>query len=309
MTTKDKLFAETILAMPHFAHLCMAEGDEGAAPGGSEGAEAPGGEAAEEELDLAEETPESDDAEEAELEIGPQKLKVPKVVKEAWDGLQRNVQTEKEATKAEKAAAAAERERAQTYVKTIQAITDEVGEIRSIDKQTEAYSKLTPADWMAWAQQDPKAAGEAQIAFTALQQRRSQLVQAAEQKAKGIQEQEAKTITERRTKAEAEIAAKIKDWPAKKDAIVNMIKAEGFGDADVQALMMMPAAVGIAHEAMLYRAAKARAAAKSAAPKNDEPPPQPAPRVRTGGTSRANDLSDRTPIDEWTKNFRKLMSS
>ena len=55
-----------------------------------------------EELVLEEETPAEDDGLD-ELEIGPEKYKVAKPIKEAWNGLQKTVQSEKEALKAREA--------------------------------------------------------------------------------------------------------------------------------------------------------------------------------------------------------------
>lgn len=328
MNIKDGLYAETILATPHFRHLCMVDGgDQGAGVSGGAGAGgvAEGGDDAQDPaadglqdsgddaLDLSEEAPpagEGEESDEAELEIGPDKVKVPKAVKAAFDGLQKDVWNKTEAAKKETAAAGVERERAQTFARHVQAITEEVTEIRSIDKQLEPFKDLTPMQWMQWAQKEPEAAGQAQVMITALQNRRIQLAQSAEGKVKGIQEQDAKAITERTAAADKEIATQIKDWPQKKDAIVKLVKDAGYDERYVQAMLMDARAVGIVHDAMRYRAAVAKAAAKTQpAAKETEAPQQPAPKVRSTGSSNRNDLSDRVPIDQWQNNFQKLMAS
>lgn len=289
---------------PSRQFLLLAEADAGDAPGGM-AAPAPEGE----ELDLTEETPaEGDDTDE--LEIGPEKYKVPKPIKEAWNGLQKSTQAEKEAIRLEKEAVAKERASFAESEKLRSAFMDELSEIRAIDKQLDPYLKLTPQEWIAWSEQDSEAAKKAQIAVQALQMQKSKIADSARAKA---QELDGKARTEaegRRQAAEREIAAKVKDWsPAKKEAAQKVAETYGFSKEVFENALMDPAigpaAIAMLNDLGILQTARAKAAAAKAeaakAAKDQEPIPEPSARIRAPSGNTTTIPRDSDPPDVWLK--------
>lgn len=257
-------------------------------------------------LDEAPETPEPTEDEFDELEIGPKKFKVEKPIKEAWSGLQKTVQAEKEALKAERAQVEAEKAKTATELKLQTALFEEIAELKNIDKQLAPYMKLTPSDWMAWADQEPEAARKAQIAVTALQNQRGMLVQSAQAKGQELEQQSRKTQAERMAAAERELASKIKDWsPAKKAEMTKLAEAAGYNADEIGYIMSDHRGISLIEKAAKYDQAVARAAAAREAAKKAEreqqAEPEPTPRVRANSGGSSNIPTDKDPPDVWLK--------
>jgi hypothetical protein len=282
-------------------NVCFAEQDAKDAPGAAaEAAEAT------EELDLAEETPEPSDDELDELEIGPTKFKVPKPIKEAWNGLQKTVQTEKETVKAEKAAIEKERASFAEGEKVRAAILEEVAEIKGIDRQLSPYLKLTAADWMAWAEQDPDAAKKAQMAVTALQMDRQKVLESVQAKAKEFGENQSRTQAEHMAKMERELIEKVPNWtPERGKAVEKALSEAGIPIDQMGPWLKSPAVIAFVEDALAARGARERArvareaAAKAA--KEQQGEPEPAPRMRGASSSTSNVPRDSDDGATWLK--------
>lgn len=261
-----------------------------------------------EELVLDDDTPAPEDPEFDELEIGPKKFKVEKPIKEAWNGLQKTVQSEKESVKAEKEALAKERAALQESEKFRGALMGEVAKITAINEQLEPYLKLTPAEWVAWGEQDAAAAQKAQLAIGALQMQRDKLIESARAKGQALEEESRKAQAARLAAAERDLPAKIKDWsPAKKEALVKAAVENGWTPDEIEPIShdwrIMAALDKIAkYDQAVARAAHAREAAAKAA-KEQQGEPEPVAKVKAqSGSTVANRLDDKVPSDQWFKN-------
>lgn len=259
-----------------------------------------------EELVLDDTTPETPEDDTDELEIGPVKYKVVKPIKEAWNGLQKTVQTEKETLKAREAQVAEREARAAKTEELKAALIDEVAEIKGIDKQLAAYAKLSPQDWLAWHDQDPDGARRGQVAFSALQNERMKVFQSAQAKGQELEQQSRKTQAEREAAAEKELAAKIKDWsPAKREALVKYATDNGISPDELKPLASDWRTMAVLEKAQKYdqavaRAAAAREAAAKAA-RDNQPEPEPVARVRATSGSSSNIPTDKDPPEVWLK--------
>lgn len=249
--------------------------------------------------------PQEGEEDEAELEIGPDKVKVKKVVKEAWDNLQKSTQARAEEIKAEKALVATERQRSTEASQIMMAVNDDLVELKALDKQIAPYMKLTPADWMAWSEQDSEAARKAQTGLQAMLTQRNQMFEAMKGKVTDIQGKNQAAQAEWRQKAQAEIATKHKDWtPEKQTAFKTAALADGFSEAELDPMLHDPRVIPWVKDALAYRAAMAKAKAKTASA-NAAPEPEPQPRMRASGTRDTTGLGDNVPVDQWRKNFLK----
>lgn len=247
--------------------------------------------------------PEEDGLEE--VDIGDKKLRVPKEVKEAWNGMQSKTQTEREAVAKERAAVAERSARVEEDFKTRSAFFKEVSEVESIDRDLAPYLKLTPAEWIAWAEQDSAAASKAQVAVNAMQMKRGQLVQSINQKAQEQQSKTRETTAQQRDQAERELAAKIPGWSAAKKAeVASFAKTRGFSSEEFEGVATDPRVISILAEVAEFQALKAKAKA-AASKKPDEPPPEPSAKLPTAGNSGPTPLSDRQNMNDWTKQFLK----
>lgn len=299
---KTRLFDTSSLTDFTPRNICFAEQDADAAPGAGE---------AEPEIILEEDAPAGEDQAEDdvdELEIGPTKHRVPRPVKEAWNGLQKTVQTEKEAIAAEKKAVEAERVRYQENMRIGAAYMKEIGKIQAIDEQLAEYEKLKPEDWVAWAGQDQAAASKAQTAVAAMRMERDKLMRSVNEKEGEIKSRHDREQAEAAAKAEQEIAAKVKDWsPAKREQFVKL-GTEFMPDAQQVDMLMkrFPGVAAALNEIAQFRAAKARAAEAAAKAKAEreaaagEPEPI-TPARRTGGNTTS--LADNVGTENWAKRF------
>lgn len=293
-------------------NICFAEqdADDGAGGGGAAPADNDDG------IDVAldEEDPPAAGAEDAdddsdELEIGPTKHRVPKPVKEAWHGLQKSTQSEKEAIAAEKKAIAEEKARYQENMRVASTYVKEIGKIQAIDEQIAEYEKLTPADWMAWAAQDEKAANKAQIGYNALMAEKSKLIRSVQEKETTIRTQRDREQQEFIAKAERELATKIKDWsPQKRETLFKVANDYGYSADELKAVAHDFRLYAVLEDAHKYREAKERArkavadAKAEAAATAGKPEPVTRTRGTAGGTTS---LADNVSTDNWAERFKK----
>ncbi len=252
-------------------------------------------------LDLSEDaTPEDD----AELEIGARRVKVPKDVKEAWDGLQRKVQTSVEEYAGKEKTLAEREKQASDAVAFTQRHIDEISEIRSIDRDFAAYAKLTPADWMAWGNQDLESAQKAQLAFNAASAKRATLVSAVTQREGEFQQKTTFMRTQQEASFQREIANRVKDWsPQKQAALSKVAESVGFSPQELAGVSLDPRVMQILDMAAKYQTALAKAKAKPAG----EPPPEPVATVRANSGAKAT-LRDNEPMEDWAKKFARERS-
>lgn len=312
---KNRFFDTTSLTEFNPRNVCFAESDaDDSVPAGG-GAPAP--ESAEEELVLDDDQPaagaegvEDDDTDE--LEIGPEKFKVPKKVKEAWNGVQKSTQTDKEALAAERKAVEERGKRYEENMRIASTYVKEIGKIQAIDEQIAEYEKLTPADWMAWAKQDDKAAAQAQLGYNALVAEKAKLLRSVQDKEQSIKTQREKEHAEFVAKSERELAAKIKDWsPQKRDALFKVANDYGFSKEDLMPIAHDARMYAVLEDASKYREAKARAKkvaeeAKAAAAASSGAP-EPVRRAR-GNTGATTSLGDTVSMETFAKNFNRQRS-
>lgn len=312
---KTRLFDTTALTEFNPRNICFAEQDADEAPaGGGSESEAPEAEEAEVlQFEDDEPAPKEGDDDHDELEIGPQKYKVPKPVKEAWNGVQKSTQADKEAIAAEKKAVAEQKARYEENMRVAASYVKEIGKIESINEQIADYEKLTPADWMAWATQDAAAAQKAQLGYNALVQEKTKLLRSVQEKEEGIRAQREREEREFNEKAEREVAARVKDWsPAKKEALVKLASEGGVAPELINQAMRIPAFVGFMDEVRQFREAKARAKkiAEEAKQKRAEEGGNPEPVTRTrGNTGSTNSLGDNVSMETFAKNFTKRLAA
>lgn len=342
-------FLYRILSGPILPHICFVEQDADDAAGGG-GDDDGADDAPDDADDSAEDGAEGDDSDDGaededpddgadapdddsdELEIGPEKLKVPKKVKEAWNGLQATIQKKGEETAAAKKAHEADQQRMQetmriaaTYVEDISAIKVLETQINAIQEDLKPYEDLTPAQWMEWAEREPDNARKAQLAVQALVMKRDGLrAQIGEKRSavgakeadlrKRADEEKAANDNKRaelQANAEREIAAKIKDWsPAKKDALGKLAGAFGFTPEEFAGVQYDPRVMVILNELHARRAAadKARAAAAAGKVKDLPPPPEPIAKKGKGGSTAPLRLDDKQSMASFAKNFARQRS-
>lgn len=314
---KTRLFDTTALFdfLPRSVCFIEGNGDTFAPEPPAAGAPPPGAETPEEpELVFEDDNPapnEGDGDDLDDLEIGPAKHRVPKPVKEAWQGLQKTTQSEKEAVAAERKAIEADRARYQENMRVAATYMKEIGRIQTIDEQLAEYEKLTPADWMAWAEQDREAAAKAQIGLGALRAERDKLLRSVNEKEGKIKADREREKTEAAAKAERELATKFKDWsPQKKESLLKVGSDFGYTAEELQMVSHDPRLYAVFDEVRQFREAKARAKkvteeAKAAAAASGKPEPV----HRTRGTAgSATSLGDNVSMENWAERFTKQRS-
>lgn len=291
---------------PRLRHICFAEADADQTAGA--GGTPPPPEGEDLALDDGEVVEETD-----ELEIGPNKYKVPKPIKEAWSGLQKTTQADREALKADQTAHAERVARFTETEKVKEALIDGIADIKGIDKQLEPYLKLTPSEWVAWGQQDPEAARNADLAVSAMQRQRATIfaglqAKAGELDAKNNQArtEQAALLQRRQAAAEQELAAKIQGWsPEKKAALVKVATDHGVSAEEIGPLAHDYRVMSILEKAAKYDAAVARAAkvkAEAAKAKVDaEPPLEPAALIKSGTGTASSAPRDSDDGATWLK--------
>lgn len=298
-----RILAESVFREFMPRAVCFAEQD-GAEP-------AAGGAAAEPEVAVEdlEPEPEEEDGEDAELEIGAEKLKVPKKVKEAWDGVQKTTQTERERVATLEKAAGDREKAAQATMKHARDFLEEVTEIRSIDKQLAPYLAYTQAQWMAWAEQDAKTANETLAAVNAMKLKRDQLAEGIKTKLTAAQESEKTNRELRIAKAAQELANKIPEWsPAKSEQLEKIAVNHGFSAEEVAMYKHDPRVMTLLHEVSQFRAAKERAKARAAKDNADQPPPEPLAKPKARPAAGNSSMpSDRDTPEQFQRKFNAMM--
>lgn len=252
----------------------------------------------------SESTPETND-DEAEIELGADKLKVPKKVKEAWDGIQATTQKEREAIRSEREAVAKERGAHAEQARLVAAFDGDRTTINTIDKQLEPYLKLTPADWAAWGAQDQDAALNAQSQINALQIERQKVFNGMQVKYNDMTTRQKAAEDERKANSERDLSVKIKDWsPAKKAALVKTAEAVGFQASEVEPFMADWRIAAVFDELAQFRALKARAAIpKPPAPGEIQMPETTTTKIKSNTGGKVDWKSDRASAKTFEAGF------
>jgi hypothetical protein len=197
----------------------------------------------------------------------------------------------------EKKAAEAEKAQYRQATQLHQALAEEIGEIKVIDRQLAAYKDV---NWHAWADADPAAASKAHIAFTQLQTQRGQLVGAATQKDWQLKQFAERENAKRMNEAEAVVQRELKDWsPKKYQELQDFGRGVGVEPETLrQVLINAPTMAKVINLALQHDRLQKQRATK--------PPAAPAPPVtRLSGTGAVStkepaQMSDRE-FAEWRK--------
>lgn len=302
------LLSDTILAEPTWRHICFAEQDAADAPGAG-GPSADG----DDESDLVAEEEEPADGEAVvveddgltDLEIGPDKLRVDKRVKDAWDGVQKSAQTKVESAAAREKAAEERETRAQEFFSIASSFAEELTEIKAIDKQLAPFEKMTTEQWMKWGRENPDEANEAMTAINALKLQRDKLGEGLKGKLAQAKQKDEAARTEAAAKAEREIATQIKDWsPAKREALQKGVNEHyGITAQEFSFAASHAGSLKMIEDALAFRRIKAKAAAIPATRKAEEPAPVPVEKVRSNAP--ATGLRDNMNMKTWAKGFEE----
>ena len=274
MNLKRKLAHEEILSEPYWKHICFSEQDDevtgtekgGSGGAGTAGAESEGEPAAEPDGDVDEAASDAETVadDEDDLEIGAEKYRVKKPIKEAWNGLQKTVQTSKEEHKAKLAEVEAQRKSNDETIRIAASYMKQIGKIQAINDQLEPYEKLTTAEWIAWSEQDADAAKKAQTAIFAMRMEKDKLAKEINDTENTIRSKAATDTATRKAQAERDLAAQIKDWsPAKKETLTKVAKEYDFSDAELEPFSYDPRVMRLLDDAKFGREAKARAESTS----------------------------------------------
>lgn len=302
---RKHLLTETILSEPSWRHLCFVDGGDGGDGGGGEGADPDAAliDALDEGTDEGAGEGEGGDEDLAELEIGPDKVKVDKRVREAWDGLHKSTQTKVEQAAAREKAAEERERRAQEFFGLASSFADDLTEIKAIEKQLAPYEKMTQTDWMKWAQEEPEMAQKAVTMVNALKLERGKLSDGLKGKIEQAKAKESQAKTEAAARAEKEIAAQIKDWsPAKRETFQKGV-AQHYGITE-QEFAFAASHVGslrLIEDALAFRRIKEKAGAVANTRKATEPTPEPVTRARSNAPT--TQLRDTQSMGTWAQGF------
>ena len=258
--------------------------------------------APEPEILLEEDAPQETDDE---LEIGSDKIKVDRRVKEAWNGLQKSVQSEKEAARQEREAVARERATFAETARVREALLDEVADLKTIDKQLANYKDMTPDKWVALSQSNPEAYQSHWPLYQALIAQRPQVLASAQAKAAELDRKQQETLALQRSAAEKELPTKIKNWsPELKSSLQKIALDAGVDQSIVEGVSHMPGVMSLLNEVAEFRAAKARAAAAKAkaAQETESPAPEPVKQVRATAGAKP-DLRDNQSMAQFAATF------
>jgi hypothetical protein len=182
------------------------------------------------------------------------------------------------------------------------AIEDDRLEVKALQKQLEAYDRLSPTDWDQWATSDPAAAQRAFMQFQALRgqvERKQAEVSAKQTEVMTQQQKQTAAWLER---ASQQLSTDIPGWGAEKAQSVAKFVQEQYLNTNspmdqtaFQALNFHPGLVRMANEAMLYRQSLQRAKTPVASP---APAPQPVAKVGSGSAPAAKS-PDKMTDAEW----------
>jgi hypothetical protein len=249
----------------------------------------------EDEIDIeAAQDEEGDDDGLDDLEIGSEKHRVPRAVKEAWSGLQASTQKERESLKAQ----AAEQKGAMALTSNF---LKDIAKIQNIDTQLEPYKNLTSQDWIQWANEDSEKASQAQIGIKALDMEREKLVLTVERSERERVEKVNQERMHYQEAGERELKLQIKNWsPEKSETLKSVAKDSGFSKEELGPLAYDPRVMKVLDELREYREIKAKVS-KRTAMKKDDPTPTPTPRSRSKTPTQG--LRDSQNIDDWAAKF------
>ncbi len=247
----------------------------------------------------SEETPPEDDDE---IEYKGAKHRVPKPVKEAYTELQKAANFKMMEAAEERKRVEADRQSFGETQKTFQAVIEEVTELRSIDKQLAAYKDMTPAKWLQLHRENPEAAAEHQLNYSALMTQRGQIAGQLEGKIKTAQEAERVSRETSSAEAKKAVQAAIKDWSPEMEAKLKEGATSHYkaSPAHLAYIGTDPVATSILNDAIKYRnaLAKAKATVKTA---QDDVVVEPQPVKKVGGTATATKDPEKMTGDEYMK--------
>lgn len=251
-------------------------------------------------LAAEEATPEPNPDEE-EIEFEGEKIKVPKAVAERVRKFDKAANYKMMQAADERKKVDAERAQFSEAQKIFQTVADDIAEIKGIDKQLEPYLKLTPQDWMAWAEQDRDAASKAQIAITALQNSRGQLINGLNGKVSTARTTEQKAQETQIEEGRKATAAAIPGWNGEKETAMKAEAKAHFPKVTDYALSLIgvdPLVTEVLNDAITLRRlrAKAKTTVKAA---TAETAVQPTPVPKVGGTAAATKDPENMSASEW----------
>ena len=181
-------------------------------------------------------------------------------------------------------------------------LESDILDLRALQKQLEAYDKVTPVEWQTWSSSDPSAAQQALIAYQALrgQVGRKESEVSARQ-AKINQDLQVK-VAQYLEDSKARISIAIPDWSEAKGRTIGEFAwktyMNGNSPADVaafNALNLHPGLVRMANEAMLYR----QSLEKAKTPPKPANTAQPVAKVNSGGSATAAKDPEKMKHSEW----------
>ena len=235
-----------------------------------------------------------------EVDVGPEKLKVPKAIKEAWDGMQA-AHTQRSQTGAEREREiAAERAQIKEQERFLATFTKDIAELRGVTSELETYRGYTQAQWAQWNAADPENTEKHLQRFRQLEGQEKTLSDGIKSRAADADARDKLARETRQAKMAAELTTTIKDWsPAKMQELRSTAMKDYGIPAEIVDSIDHAGIVKMAHDAHMYRQVLARAA-KAGKPQSNIVPITPA--KGGGGKSRASDeLSDKDSPEEWLR--------
>lgn len=178
-------------------------------------------------------------------------------------------------------------------MQTSQAFLEDVASLKTLDSQLEAYSKV---DWQTYADQDPAAAQKHFMAYTALQNQRSQKVQDLQQKQQAFTYRQQQEQSRALAEGSRVLSEKIPDWGASKQQAIAKHVQEAYGYKPQELNNVMdPRLVLMMHDALLYRQSMQKA---KAVPQKETPAPQPVQKVGSSAPAGGKD-PDKMSMSDW----------
>ncbi len=236
--------------------------------------------------------PEAEEPEEFEVEVGPAKYKVPKPIKEAWDGMQRHHTERSEKTASEERSLKEQRTKVEEQAKIVQSFPKELAKVVKIQDELEAYDKV---DWAALRMSgetvkltDGREVASADYHRGQYENLRAQLDKASGELTGKIQLEQGKrdaSLAEQKANYHREMGAKIKDWSPEKDKEIRDFAVKNGVPKDLADSIYHPGIMQIASMAITYVKAmeKAKAAAANKDKTGEEPLAPPAKVKATAG--------------------------
>ena len=261
----------------------------------------------------AENDNEADDLEE--VEIGPERLKVIKPMKAAWDGMQRAHTERSEKISAKEREFETREKEIQERVKVVQSFPREIAKVTQLQEQIEAYQKV---DWAKLrmsgevVQVDGRDVPIADYHRGLYENATFQLSQAAGDLKGKIDAEQAKrdgAFAQQKQAYHNEMAAKVKDWSPSKDAELREYAVKNGAPKEVVESIYHPALMLLAQKAMtLDRAMEKAKAAQAKSKQDNEQPLEPPKGLKTGNSSPKRTLENARTPEEYQKIRLKEMA-